>query len=280
MATSKYEGLKFKNGVPFEVLDSLTVEEGLSIGVNEKPLTVTMRTPGNDLELIHGLLFSEDIYTDVEVPLDVLLKGEGSKGGVTAVNVNIEPQKLGSGYLNSRSFLSVASCGICGKQELNPPSVKANVFPDFQLPANQFPTMFSSMKSGQNTFKESGGSHAAAAFNMDGNQLSLMEDVGRHNAVDKVIGDLILAKALKDAKCITVSGRISYEIVVKVFRARIPILAAVSAPSSLAVDYAKELGITLLAFCRDNKLTCYSHPQRLIKLPSNQYEIHQSKKNN
>jgi FdhD protein len=114
----------------------------------------------------------------------------------------------------------------------------------------------------QYDFKQSGGTHAAAAFSIEGSLLCTMEDIGRHNAVDKVVGKLITLKRFDQAKIMTVSGRISYEIVIKCFKAKIPFLAAVSAPSSLAVDYAKELGITLFAFCRDKRATCYSNPQR------------------
>ena len=264
MATSKYKGIKTESGVPMEVHDDLTVEEGLRISVNGKPLTVTMRTPGNDLELVHGLLFSEDIYTDTETRLEAILDSENKQGTVTGLNLHIDEEKLGSGYLNGRNFLSVASCGICGKTDLDQPTSNAHELGDLEISTELVEQMFSSMNSSQQTFKQSGGSHAAAAFNQKGEQLSIMEDIGRHNAVDKVIGDLILKKSLSEAKTLTVSGRISYEIVVKAFRARIPLLAAVSAPSSLAVDFAKELGITLLAFCRGDKLTCYSHPQRLL----------------
>jgi len=118
------------------------------------------------------------------------------------------------------------------------------------------------MNTFQFDFRESGGTHAAAVFTINGDLLSAMEDIGRHNAVDKAVGKLIANKQFKSAKIMTVSGRISYEIVIKCFKARIPFLAAVSAPSSLAVDYAKELGITLFAFCRDERATCYSNPQR------------------
>jgi FdhD protein len=123
--------------------------------------------------------------------------------------------------------------------------------------------MFHRMNELQRTFRQSGGSHAAAAFTIDGEILSLHEDIGRHNAVDKVVGDLLLKQKLKEAKCLIVSGRISYEIVSKCFVAGIPFLAAVSAPSSLAVDFSKELGITLMAFCREGDLTVYSHPSKL-----------------
>lgn len=269
MATSKYEGIKYRNDQLRKVYDDLTVEEGLRISVNGKPLTVTMRTPGDDIELVHGLLYSEDIYSEVDSPLETILEEENNQGIVTGINVNVDAEKLGKGYLNSRSFLSVASCGICGKQELDLPDLKDSVSDATISPELVF-NMFRSMNSKQQAFKQSGGSHAAAAFSEDGKLLSIKEDIGRHNAVDKVVGDLILSKNLDEAKCITVSGRISYEIIIKTFRAKIPVLAAVSAPSTLAVDFAKELGITLLAFCRDDKLTCYSHPHRLVPSTINQ----------
>ncbi len=234
----------------------------MRISVNGKPLTVTMRTPGDDIELVHGLLYSEDIYSDVDSPLETILEQENKQGFVTGINVKVDANKLGDGYKNSRSFLSVASCGICGKQDLDLPDQSASVTDASINPESIF-QMFRLMKSKQQAFKQSGGSHAAAAFNEEGKLLSIKEDIGRHNAVDKVVGDLILNKELDQAKCVTVSGRISYEIIIKTFRAKIPVLAAVSAPSTLAVDFAKELGITLLAFCREDKLTCYSHPERL-----------------
>ena len=262
MATSKYEGFKYRNDQIRKVFDDLTVEEGLRISVNGKPLTVTMRTPGDDIELVHGLLFSEDIYSDVESPLETILEDGNDRGVVTAINVNVEKGKLGEGYLNSRSFLSVASCGICGKQDLDLPDQDASVS-DATISAELVFKMFQEMNSGQQAFKQSGGSHASAAFSEEGELLSIKEDIGRHNAVDKVVGDLLLSKHLNQAKCMTVSGRISYEIIIKIFRAKIPVLAAVSAPSTMAVDFAKELGITLLAFCREDRLTCYSHAYRL-----------------
>ena len=263
MATTKYEGIKYRNDQVRKVYDDLTVEEGLRISVNGKPLTVTMRTPGDDIELVHGLLYSEDIYSDVSNPLETILEEENSQGIVTGINVKVDSEKLGNGYKNSRSFLSVASCGICGKQDLDLPDQSASVT-DASISPDSIFQMFGSMNSKQQAFKQSGGSHAAAAFNEKGKLLSIKEDIGRHNAVDKVVGDLILSNNLGEAKCITVSGRISYEIIIKTFRAKIPVLAAVSAPSTLAVDFAKELGITLLAFCREDKLTCYSHPDRLV----------------
>jgi FdhD protein len=131
--------------------------------------------------------------------------------------------------------------------------------------------MFLKMRQHQNDFIQSGGTHAAGAFDIEGVLLSVQEDIGRHNAVDKVIGDLLINGKLSKAKCLTVSGRISYEIVNKVISAGIPFLASVSAPSSMAVDMAKEAGITLMAFCRNNKFTIYSNPQQIA--PPNKSEL-------
>jgi FdhD protein len=262
MAVNNYQGKKFTNQQIGAVDDNLTVEQALQISINGKPFTITMRTPGNDLELIRGLLYSEDIYRD-DKNLDIILS-ENEEKVITEAEINIAPELLRSGYSNSRSFLSVASCGICGKTELDHIDPSCTIEYSKKLKIEQLYHMFDLMKKEQPTFQLSGGSHAASAFTIDGDLLCTMEDIGRHNAVDKVIGYLVDNKLLKDAKCITVSGRISYEIVAKAFAAKIPILAAVSAPSSLAVDFSKELGITLLGFCREKKATCYSHPQRLL----------------
>ncbi|WP_412986017.1 formate dehydrogenase accessory sulfurtransferase FdhD [Pontimicrobium sp. IMCC45349] len=263
MATRNYEGKKFESKEVNKIVDALTVEEALQININNEPFTVSMRTPGNDVSLVRGLLHSEGIINDVNFIPEVSIKKENNNGIVTIVNVNIPEDKLGEGYTNSRSLLSVSSCGICGKTELSDLSFIGKTIDDHKkIDIDLINQLFKKMNDYQFNFKQSGGAHAAAAFSIDGKLLASMEDIGRHNAVDKVIGKLIADNAIKSTKILTVSGRISYEIVVKCFKAQIPFLAAVSAPSSLAVDYAKELGITLLAFCRDNRATCYSHPQR------------------
>jgi len=262
MVINNYQGKKFSNKKVISVDDNLVVEQALQISINEKPFTITMRTPGNDNELIRGLLYSEDIYKGND-NLEIKLT-ENEEKVITEAQINIDENLLRTGYSNSRSFLSVASCGICGKTELDEIDTSCTIEDTNKLDIKLLYRMFELMKEGQATFKLSGGSHAASAFTIDGTLICTMEDIGRHNAVDKVIGSLVNTNQLKEAKCLTVSGRISYEIISKAFAAKIPILAAVSAPSSLAVDFAKELGITLLGFCRENKATCYSHPQRLI----------------
>ena len=155
-------------------------------------------------------------------------------------------------------MLSVSSCGICGKRELGDLSIKGDKLEGIDFSPSQIDILLSKMQQHQIGFYKSGGSHAAAVFD---NTLKLMitrEDIGRHNAVDKAVGFLLNNSELKTASFMLVSGRISYEIITKTFRAKIPVLIAVSAPSSLAVDFAKELGITLFGFCRNNKATRYS----------------------
>jgi FdhD protein len=263
MATRNYEGKKFDNNDIDKIVDALTVEEALQININNKPFTVSMRTPGNDIDLVRGLLHAEGVINDIDLIPEISLKKENEKGIVTIVNVNIPEGELGEGYSNSRSLLSVSSCGICGKTELGDLAFIGKTIDDNdKIDIGLIHNLFNKMNNFQFDFRKSGGTHAAAAFTLKGDLLCAMEDIGRHNAVDKIVGKLINDKKLNEAKIMTVSGRISYEIVIKCFKARIPFLAAVSAPSSLAVDYAKELGITLFAFCRDERATCYSNPQR------------------
>jgi len=263
MATRKYQAQKFESNSMSKAVDALTIEEALQININKKPFTVSMRTPGDDISLVRGLLHSEGIVKNAKFNPDLILKKENEDGIVTVVSLTIPKEELGEGYSNSRSLLSVSSCGICGRTELGELSFLGKTIDDKKkIDINLLNGLFEKMNDQQHSFHQSGGTHAAAAFTLEGELLSAMEDIGRHNAVDKVIGKLILSEKLKEASILTVSGRVSYEIVIKCFKAGIPFLAAVSAPSSLAVDYAKELGITLFAFCRDERATCYSNPER------------------
>jgi FdhD protein len=220
-------------------------------------------------------LHSEGIIKNSNFMPDLILKKENEEGIVTVVDLSIPKKELGEGYSNSRSLLSVSSCGICGRTELGELSFMGKTInEDKKIEISLLEELFGKMNDLQHSFHQSGGTHAAAAFKLKGELLYAMEDIGRHNAVDKVIGKLILSEKLKEASILTVSGRVSYEIVIKCFKAGIPFLAAVSAPSSLAVDYAKELGITLFAFCRDQRATCYSNPQRTkIKKQSEDFGI-------
>ncbi len=264
MEVNNYSGLKYINGAFSEVNDVLTVEEAIQISINGNPYTVTMRTPGRDQELVRGLLYSEDIYQDRDEVFKMMTTDLNKEGEITAVNVIIDEAKLGKGYIPTRNILSVSSCGICGKRELDDIAVDGEALQhNLRLDLTVLEKMFESMNRHQAAFKQSGGCHGAAAFDLDGNLKNIQEDIGRHNAVDKVIGGLLLENTLEQAHCLLVSGRVSYEIVTKAYMAKFPYLASVSAPSTLAVDYAEELGITLLSFCRDGKATCYSHKEAI-----------------
>jgi len=258
MQTLTYEGLQIKKGTLKKVKDALVVEAALQININSEPYTVVMRTPGDDIELIRGLLYAEDIYKEKDnVNFELIEKREN---GFSIINTIIPKTKLRKGYLNKRTLLSVSSCGICGKQKLDDISVNGiKLNNNFDFDFNRIENMFSKMKEQQDTFEISGGSHAAALFNSDYQILSIKEDIGRHNAVDKVIGELLQNKTLDKVNCMLVSGRVSYEIISKAFIAKIPFVIAVSACSSLAVDFAKEFGICLIGFSRGKKATIYSN---------------------
>jgi FdhD protein len=259
MQTISYHGLKITNQIRHKIEDDLVFEVPLQININKEPYTVVMRTPDSDIELIRGLLFAEDIYKSTANFEATIEKEENEIPSI--INVTISKENLGKGYLNKRTLLSVSSCGICGKKELKDIEITGNKLDvETCLTATIIHKMFIEMHSFQETFRKSGGSHAAAIFNKKNELLTIKEDIGRHNAVDKTVGDLLLENNLKSANYLLVSGRVSYEIVSKAFIAKIPIIIAVSACSSLAVDFAKEFGICLIGFTRESKMTIYANP--------------------
>lgn len=259
-----YQATKFSLSADQQVKDNIVLEEALQININGKPYMVTMRTPGSDQFLVRGLLYTEGIYNGIK-PLEVKLIDKLDNDVPSSVGVWLPHDSIGDAYYLNRSMLSVSSCGICGKKELSDLAIegkKLNV--NYGIETGMISRLFSSMKARQTTFMETGGSHAAAAFTRKGALLACEEDIGRHNAVDKVIGSLLTQNKLNEAAVMLVSGRISYEIVSKTFKAGIPYLAAVSSPSSLAIETADAFGISLMAFCRADSLTCYTHPERVI----------------
>ena len=264
MQTIKYQGLKISKKSYQEVNDFLVIEAPLQININNESYTVVMRTPNDDIELIRGLLFAEDIYKKTSPFVFEIIKEESKIASI--INITISKENLGKGYLNKRTLLSVSSCGICGKQELKDLKVIGNRLESTFFSSENLFKMQLEMTVFQETFKKSGGSHAAAIFDKNKELLTIKEDLGRHNAVDKTVGDLLHKNNLKKANFLLVSGRVSYEIVSKAFIAKIPIIIAVSACSSLAVDFAKEFGICLIGFTRDQKMTIYSNPNYLNNL--------------
>lgn len=259
MQTTSYSSVKIHQTSFTKKDDILVVEAPLQININNEPYTVVMRTPNYDIELIRGLLFAEDIYKNNTDFNYQIVKNEGFS---TVINVDIPTEILGKGYLNKRTLLSVSSCGICGKKELEDIELSGEALQNKQqISQAEIKEMYNKMKIQQVTFQLSGGSHACAIFNKNKQLITIKEDIGRHNAVDKCVGDLLINNILNQANYMLVSGRVSYEIVSKAFFAKIPIIVVVSACSSLAVDFAKEFGICLIGFSRDDKMTIYSHPQ-------------------
>ena len=264
MQTNTYEGLHIINQKQSITTDELVIEAPLQININTESYTVVMRTPGNDQDLVLGLLYAEDIYKkSLSIPYEII---EEKLNIPSIVNVTIAPSVLGKGYLNKRTLLSVSSCGICGKKQLEDIKVTGNTIEQkISFSSENLLNMFAPLQQHQETFKKTGGSHAAGIFNHHFKLLTIREDIGRHNAVDKCVGSLLQNQLLKSGMYLLVSGRVSYEIVSKAFLAKIPVIVAVSACSSMAVDFAKEFGICLIGFTRENKMTVYANPSSLEK---------------
>ena len=256
------QAMRYDSGSACSVTEHVTEEDVLQINVNGEPFTVTLRTPGDDLELGRGLLFTESVCTSPAAPIVMHEKCDGKSGRVLAMDVDIPAAFLSRDISGARSLASTSSCGLCGAREMHgmgiagAPLTPGGVFDPAGIPAMQ-----ERMRARQTTFRESGGSHAAAAFTLGGDELAVFEDVGRHNAVDKVVGALLDRNAIALAQCLLLSGRISYEIVIKAYKEGMPFVAAVSAPSSLAVRAAQQLGVCLLGFCRETRATVYTHPE-------------------
>lgn len=262
MNIKKHKGLFYNGSEVCEVEDSIIEEVALKISVNSVPFTVTMQTPGNERDLVRGILFTERIYQS-NLPIGMEIKARDKSGAITSINAVVPSHLVLKDFAGNRNVISSSSCGLCGKTELDDlgsSDIKVSKKLDIYL----LEKMFDAVEENQKLFKESGGSHAAAAFTIDGELLKVQEDIGRHNAVDKVLGHLIQNDLMGEVACLTVSGRVSYEIISKTKEAGIAFLASVSSPSSLAITSAEEMGITLMGFCRKNKLTIYTNPNQVI----------------
>ena len=247
--------------------DYLAAEEPLEIRVGDEPLSVTMRTPGSDLELAAGFLLTEGLITRREqvVSLDhVVQDGEANRGNV--VRAVLAPESAPDFEKLRRHFFAASSCGICGKASID--AVRAHALeppnPEFRLDAEVLVRLPVELRASQAVFGRTGGLHAAALFDEKGQLLVLREDIGRHNAVDKVIGWALLENRVPLSNAVLmVSGRGGFEIVQKAIVAGLPIVASVSAPSSLAVQLARELGLTLIGFLRGRRFVIYAGEERI-----------------
>jgi len=247
--------------------DYLAAEEPLEIRVGDEPLSVTMRTPGHDRELAAGFLFTEGFVQRLEqiVKLETRETQDGVNRG-NVIQAELVPDAAPDFVKMKRHFFAASSCGICGKASID--SIRSRLLrapnPDFRLDAEILVRMPDALRSSQDVFQRTGGLHAAALFDPSGKLLVLREDIGRHNAVDKGIGWALLAGLvpLSDS-VLLVSGRGGFEIVQKAIVAGVPVVASVSAPSSLAVQLARELRLTLIGFLRGRRFVIYAGEERV-----------------
>jgi FdhD protein len=247
--------------------DAVTVEEPIEIRVGGDPVSVTMRTPGDDFELSAGFLFTERIIArrDDIAGLDYG-QGADKRPSQNVVDVTLRAGKRVDLARLQRHFYAASSCGVCGKASICAVRVGGIRRPraDVRIRPSLLTSLPQALREAQAVFDRTGGLHAAALFDLQGTLLDVREDVGRHNTVDKIIGNALLEGMLPLAEHILlVSGRGAFEIVQKALVAGVPIVASVSAPSSLAVDLAREHGLTLIGFLRGNRFVVYSGPERL-----------------
>jgi FdhD protein len=250
--------------------DYLAAEEPLEIRVGEVPLSVTMRTPGHDIELAAGFLLTEGVVVH-RAQIRALEELETGAADENRGNVVVASLASDADYDSEkmrRNFFAASSCGICGKASIN--AIRARSLsapnPDFRLDPEILVRLPETLRQSQAVFGRTGGLHAAALFDAAGKLLVLREDIGRHNAVDKVIGWALLDNRIPLANTVLlVSGRGGFEIVQKAIVAGVPVVASVSAPSGLAVRLAREMGQTLIGFLRGRRFVVYAGDSRLSK---------------
>lgn len=256
---------EWREGKVSRLQDCLVGEEPLEIRVGNRPLTVTMRTPGHDLELAAGFLYTEGLIRGSE---DIASLRQGPSRGRqrNVVYVNLGRDAAFDPKRAQRNFLATSSCGLCGKASIDAIRVRGIRRPnsDLRIEPKILCSLPDTLRPNQALFGRTGGPHAAGLFDISGKLLALREDVGRHNAVDKLIGWALLEKRLPLAEYVLlVSGRGSFEIVQKALVAGVPVVACVSVPSSLAVQLAWEFGLTLVGFLRGHRFVVYAGGERL-----------------
>ncbi len=272
--------IRIKNNMQESVLDCLAVEEPLEIRLSYGPaearcvhnLAVTMRTPGNDAELAAGFIFTEGIIatsSDIK-SIDHISTGCSENRG-NIISVSLHDTVIPQLAKQERNFYTTSSCGVCGKASIEAihtvSKIQLEPWNDAPIPVALINSLAAKLNGPQEVFSATGGLHAATLFNTSGDLLLLREDVGRHNALDKLIGAAFTINNIDLSRSILLlSGRASFELVQKAAMAGIPVIAAVGAPSSLAVSLATTFGITLIGFLRNERFNIYSAVQR-IQLP-------------
>ena len=267
-----------KDGVPAPRFDRVATEEPLEVRVRaggaSRTVAITMRTPGHDFELAAGFLYNEGVIDGLAALRGISYCLDGSVAEdqqYNVVNVDLAAPALPALDALERHFTTTSACGVCGRAQLEALEQRgiAPLEDGARIDAAILTALPEHLRAAQGVFEQTGGLHAAGLFTPAGELVALREDVGRHNALDKVIGWALLGKRLPLADCVLlVSGRSSYEIVQKALVARIPLVCAVSAPSSLAVDVARRFNLTLVGFLRGNRFNIYSAESRLVTRPA------------
>jgi FdhD protein len=278
MAKSAAPGLRVRKWSAGEWTDSpdaVVTEEPLQLMLHGEPLSVVMRTPGNDVELCLGLLYAEGIVRGID---EVRLIRISAEAGETEAGIRLESDLLESNQIDvhtvsaprrkpERSMLASSACGVCGTVLIEDLRRDLAALPSGpKVDPAVLPGLVEILRAGQGVFERTGGLHAAGLFSAEGKLEHLREDIGRHNAVDKVVGRALIDGGLPASESVlVVSGRAGYEIVQKSISAGIPVLAAVGAPSSLAVSLAREFNQTLIGFLRGERFNVYAGPERLTQ---------------
>lgn len=262
MNSKAFSGVRLTSSTSIPVEDLLPVEAVLQIKVNGAAYTTTVRTPGADEALARGLLYTEGVLVDSAITPAYHAIPDPDTGLAGCLEITVPEASLAKDVTGRRSAMGSASCGLCGIRE--PEELLIMGSPIVTLPATRLTfatiaTLMAALPTHQPLFQATGGVHGALAFASDGAVLCSHEDIGRHNAVDKCIGDLLNQGRLGESCGVVVSGRMSYEIVFKAYQARWSYLLSVSAPSSLAVEMGEAFGLCIVGFCREERATVYSH---------------------
>jgi FdhD protein len=273
-ASTRVQVLRVQGPGTSTLSDEVATEEPLEIRLSYRrsgrtvlrPVAVTMRTPGNDVELSLGFLFGEGVVQDRGSVLAVAHCPGGGEQNMNVVEVRLAPDVRVDESTLERNFFVSSSCGVCGKASIDSVLARGHVLPpgDLFLPAALVSALPDRLRAAQTLFERTGGIHAAGLFDAQGELLVCREDVGRHNAVDKVVGQRLLEGALPAHACVlVVSGRSSFEILQKAIAAGVSVVVAVGAPSSLAVALARRFGVTLVGFARAGAFNVYAGEHRL-----------------
>ncbi|WP_411142010.1 formate dehydrogenase accessory sulfurtransferase FdhD [Streptomyces sp. x-80] len=271
--TERRRVIRIRDGVVSTRPDTLVAEEPLEIRLGGKPLAITMRTPGDDFALAAGFLVSEGVLGSADELANIVYCAGATEDGsntYNVVDVRLAPGVPVPDITLERNVYTTSSCGLCGKASLDAVRTTARWSLDTVAAAvppiepETLAVLPDRLRAAQRVFDRTGGLHAAGLFTTDGELLDLREDVGRHNAVDKIVGRALQQGLLPLSSCVLmVSGRASFELAQKAVMAGIPVLAAVSAPSALAVDLATEAGLTLVGFLRGTSMNVYAGDHRL-----------------